>query len=394
MNEMQCTAFLSIVLVVVLVFAGARPIAAQEPNVGLLRVVSVEYPRQVAPSKPFSVVIDVEYAIHENATVKAALFEGSLEDLGSRFWESAPVVLAGGGDQLWTVNLTAPSTEQKWSLTVIAYYLDAGKWTYHTDSYSGPGYAEITLKIATLAELIVDLKIPNLPVTVDNSTQSTSAEGQVKLQLPVGQTYYVTIPPAVEFDNSTRLEFAAWQDGYNSSQRAVKLDGDSNLAGTYKRQYLLQVNSNVPGYANSTWYDAGSNVSLTAKPTAPLSWPMRLLGLAYVFKGWTGAVNSNSAQLNVTMNGPKVVTANFAVDYTLLVIPAIIVAGVLGAIALLFARRRLATRPSAVKEKVVIEESSSKVCGNCGKPVEEDWTHCIHCGKSLNPSEPVQGGQS
>lgn len=391
MNAPTYAEFLTITLILLLMFGAARTVAAQEPNVGLLRVASVEYPRQVAPSAKFSIIIDVEYAVHFNATMKTSLFEGSLRVLGSRLWESEPIALTGGGDRVWAVNLTAPSGEQKWSLTVIAFYLDAGRWSYYNDSYRGLGYAEMALKVATLAELEVDLGTPNVPVTVDASTQLTSATGQVKLQLPVGKYYHVTIPPIVQFDNSTRLAFLAWQDGVNASQRTVKFDGDSKIMGAYEMQYLLQVNSIVPRYANSTWVDAGSDALLEVKPTVPMSWPLGSLGLSYNFKGWTGAVESDSTQLNITMNRPKAVTANFAVDYTPLVVPAIIVAGVVGAVALIIARRRLAARSSPGEQEAVSEERPSKVCEYCGKPVEEDWTHCTHCGRSLNPSEPVQG---
>lgn len=390
MNALRYARFLSIILVLLLTLGVAETISAEEPNVGLLRVASVRYPRQVAPSAKFSMVIDVEYAIHINGTIKASLFEGSLMNLGSKLWESGPVGLIGGGDKVWAVNLTAPSGEQKWSLTVIAYYLDAGKWSYYNDAFSGPGYAEVTLKVATLASLEVDLGIPNIPVTIDASTNLTTAMGQVKLQLPIGKSYHLAIPPAVQFDNSTRVVFAGWQSGLNATQRTVEFHGDSKIVGSYKKQYLLQVNSIAPGYANSTWYDAGSKATLVAKSTVPMSWPLGLLGMSYNFRGWRGAASSDSTQLNITMNGPKVMTADFTADYTPLVIPAIMVAGLLGALALFIARRRIPARSGSVVEGETIGEAAkSKVCKSCGKPVEYDWTHCTYCGKTLNSTEPV-----
>ena len=388
MNALRYARFLSIILVLLLTFGVAETISAEEPNVGLLRVASVRYPRQVAPSAKFSMIIDIEYAIHINGTIKASLFEGSLKNLGAKLWESEPIGLAGGGDKIWSVNLTAPSEEQKWALTIIAYYLEAGKWSYYNEAFSGPGYAEMTLKVARLAELQVDLGIQNIPVSIDASTNLTSTTGQIKLQLPVGKSYHIAIPPAVQFDNSTRVVFAGWQGDLNATQRTVTVDGDSKIVGFYKRQYLLQMNSIAPGYSNSTWYDAGSKATLTAKTTIPMSWPLGLLGLSYNFKGWSGAAISDSTQLNITMNGPKVVTADFTVDYTPLLIPAIIVAGVLGAVVIFLAKKRIPARSGPV-EKEAISEVTSKVCGSCGKPVEDDWTHCIYCGKNLNPAETV-----
>ena len=384
MNASKCMGLLTIILILFSTLRAATTIYAQGSNVGLLKVASFTGPRQVAPSTKFSLTIDVEYAVHANGTIKLGLFEGSLRNLGSKLWESDPYVVTGGGDRLWVLNLTAPSTKQSWVLTVIASYLETGKWTYYDTPFSGPGYAEFTLKVDDKAELEVDLGTPNIPVAIDASTSSTSASGLVKLQLPVGKAYHVAVPPVVQFDNSTRIVFAGWRGNTSiTTQRTVMLDGDSKIVGIYKRQYLLQVKSNAPGYSNSTWYDAESKALLAVKPVVTMNWPFGSLGLSYTFNGWSGAVNSASTQLNITMNGPKVVSADFTVDYTPLVIPAIILLGALGALALLIAKRRIPP-PSVTSEEIRKEEAPSKVCKSCGKPVEDDWTHCVYCGKTLN----------
>jgi hypothetical protein len=392
-DERRYLGLLSIILILLLTFGAATPIYAQGTNVGLLRVTSIRGPRQVAPSSKFSMAIDVEYAVHTNGTIKLSLFEGSLKNIGQKLWESEPSVVTGGGDRLWVINLTAPSAEQGWVLTVIASYLETGEWSYYDTPFNGPGYAEFILKVNSQAELIVDLGTPKIPVAINASTNQTSTTGQVRLQLPVGKSYHITIPPVVQFDDSTRIVFVGWQgDGSSATQRTLMLDGDSKIVGSYKRQYLLQVNSNAPGYSNSTWYDAGSRATLAAKPTVTMSWPFGLLGLSYTFKGWSGAANSASTQLNITMNGPKVVTADFTVDYTPLVMPAIILVGVLGALALFIAKRRIPTRSVSSEEtdkEEPAKEAPSKVCASCGKPVETDWKHCVHCGKALNATEPI-----
>jgi hypothetical protein len=385
----KCMKLVTTTLIVLfLAFGGTIAVIGQEPNVGLLRVSNLEHPRQVAPSAKFSIVVYVEYAVRFNATVKSALYESSLSHLGSKLWESEPVDLMGGGDWVWTVDLAAPSADREWSLTVFAYYLDSGKWNYYNDSYRGPGFAETTIKVAKLAELEVDLGTPNIPITIDNSTQSTSATGQVKQQLPVGEYYFITVPPLLQYENSTRLVFLGWQDGANSSQRTLKLDGDLKIVGAYKTQYLLRVSSIVSRYVNSSWYDAGSSVVLRVDPIVPMDWLLGLIGMRYVFKGWTGAVQSSSAEINITINGPKAITADFTLDYASLAIPIIVVAGILSGIALAIVRRR-ARLPSPIREEATGETSITRTCEKCGKPVEEGWTHCVHCGEPLGPSEAV-----
>jgi predicted amidophosphoribosyltransferase len=63
----------------------------------------------------------------------------------------------------------------------------------------------------------------------------------------------------------------------------------------------------------------------------------------------------------------------------LIIIPIIIAAGVLGEVLLLAFRRRKTTQ--------IAPGSSSHVCSNCGADIEEEWTHCIHCGSRLGPQE-------
>lgn len=221
---------------------GLSVVAADEENVGLLRVVRVQHARQVAPSARFSMVIDVEYAIRFNVTIKSSLFEGSPGNLGGELWHGDETVLSGGGDKLWSVNLTAPSSERTdWALTVFAYYFEDGKWKYFTDDYRGPGFAEITIKVARLARLEIDLGTSNVAVQVDGSTGKTSNLGTLALMLPVGMVHEITVPLVLPFDNSTRLVFTDWQDGTNDTKRTLILDGDTKIAGSYRTQYLLRM---------------------------------------------------------------------------------------------------------------------------------------------------------
>lgn len=371
---------------------GLSVVAADEENVGLLRVVRVQHARQVAPSARFSMVIDVEYAIRFNVTIKSSLFEGSPGNLGGELWHGDETVLSGGGDKLWSVNLTAPSSERTdWALTVFAYYFEDGKWKYFTDDYRGPGFAEITIKVARLARLEIDLGTSNVAVQVDGSTGKTSNLGTLALMLPVGMVHEITVPLVLPFDNSTRLVFTDWQDGTNDTKRTLILDGDTKIAGSYRTQYLLRVNSIVPDYSHSGWYNAGANVSLRVEGSIPTGGLLGFIGLRYVFRGWSGDLGSSSPSLNLTMDKPKIVNADFVVDYTQMVIPTILVIGILGGILLAIFSKRRKRELVSLQEQVSGEDVAPKVCDGCGEPIEEDWTHCVHCGKELGSSKSIQG---
>ncbi len=186
----------------------------------------------------------------------------------------------------------------------------------------------------------------------------------------------------LDYQNSTRIIFTGWQDGYDQTIRIVHLDGDTKLVGSYRTQYLLRVISNAPSYSYQKWYDAGSKVTLRANDSIPMFWPMGLLGGKYVFSGWSGDSNSKSVAINATMNSPKTLGADFVADYGFLIFYFIIVAsGIIGETSLIILKRKKATK-SASKSF-----SSMTMCSNCGETIDRGWMHCIHCGEKLGSSE-------
>ena len=386
------------ILLLLLTFS-TTAVYAQEPNVGILRIADLQSPRQVAPNRVFPVILDVEYAIHgtENATIRSAIYSGSsFENQTSLLWRSNLVNVTGGGDMIWNISLTSPANEGEMQLTAVAYYLNGNAWQYYNDSIQGPGYEYLSVKVARTANLEIDLGEAGLPVTVANSTQQTSTSGNANIMLPVDETYTLSVPANVELKNSTKLIFNGWKDGNNDTTRIVRLDGDVIVVGSYHHQYLLQVNSIVSAYSYSKWYDAESNVTLHAESSIPFSSPLNLLGLKYDFQGWTGDVNSQSTQVNVTMNSPKSINANFSVDYSPLVVPAILLTGIIGAVILVLLRRKrhvVDATPNEPTESTLeaepTEKTESLLCSSCGKAVENEWKHCIHCGADLTGSRPI-----
>ena len=364
-------------------------VPAQSQNVGLLKIVNENYPRQVPPSDKFTVSVDVEYAVSTNATIRAVVVNGSLNANGPELWHSASANIAGGGDKIWTFNLTSPSTEGAMLFTFIAYYYsDNGTWAYFNDTTFGPGYAQIGIKVATLANLGIYLGYSNVQVSIGNVTIGTDAKGVATELLPVGRQYLIVVPPIVQFDNSTRFAFNSWEDGANETSRTWMLDGDTQLNATYRPQYLVQINSIVSTYSSSQWYNKGANLTLRAEDSVPMNWPLGELGLKYTFLSWSGGVNSQSTQVNVTVNGPMNISANFTADYSGLMILIIPVIGILGATALFVLRKRGGKDIPAANEP---KSETTKVCPKCNESVETGWNNCIYCGAKLG-SEAIQDG--
>jgi hypothetical protein len=376
----------AILVIILALSSGTIGVFAEEQNLGRVRIASFVCPRQVAPGSVFSVNLDVEYEVRTNATMRAAIFSG-LTNASTPLWQSEAVSLVGGGDKVWVINLTAPSTEGTVQLSAYAYYLDNGVWKFYSDTVLGPGFRQVFIKVARNATLQIDLGVPEVELTVGNQSETTTRAGVVGVSLPVGISYWVSVPSMQQYQNSTRKIFDGWQDRNNQTSRIITLDGDTQLVGSYRTQYLLRVISTVPNYSYQRWYDAGSNVTLQAVGSVSIFWPLGLFGGKYVFSGWSGDFNSGSSEINFTMNSPKTIDANFSIDYGFFMVFAVIVtAGIIGQVVLFTLKRRKAAQSRAESA------SSTATCPNCGEIIDEGWVHCTNCGRKVDSlkDEPTE----
>jgi len=385
-RQLDRTIRFTLILLIILVTLSISitSLSAQSPNVGRLRIARFQSLRQVAPNNVFLVSLDVEYAVRENATMRAAIYRTADN---SQLWQSDVTKIAGGGDKLWNIKLSAPPTETMIQLSAYAYFQDDdGVWKYYNGTLNGPGSRQISIKIAKNANMQIDLGLGGVQFTVGNLSEKTSPEGSMMITLPVGYSYTISLPQNVELGNSTRIVFQRWNDGNNQTQRSVLLDGDVHLGGSYRTQYQLRVASILPNYSYTKWVDVGSNVTLQAVSTTPLGWSLGPLNLEYNFTGWSGDVTSPSLEIRFKMNSPKTINANFSIDYRPLILPAIFAAGILGTIILALLRRKMGTTKTHDEPEA---EPAALRCKNCGNEVEEDWTHCIQCGAKLGTSVSV-----
>ena len=359
------------------------PMVTAAPNLGMLRVSSFICPRQVAPGSSFPVSLDIEYAVQglpNNATIRGAIYPGNT-DSGTPLWQSDPVSVSNGGDAVWNSTLTAPSTGGSFDLTAYALFLENGTWTYFSNSVNGPGLSQASIKIGKWASLNINIGAPGVTVTVNGTTAQTSSNGLASFPVEVSATTTLSVPPSVEFQNSTRIIFSNWSDGVRQPERQVYVDGDVNLTAYYRTQYLLTLNA---GPSTQQWYDNGANATITAPPPASVLWPLNAFGVTQSFEGWSGSIQSSSPEVNVTMNSPKTVTAEFATDYRPLAVPGIFAIGIIALIiSMLMVQRRSRLAESNVSEAAADTIVPSSTCPTCGQTIESEWRHCIKCGTKL-----------
>jgi hypothetical protein len=395
---------------------GISTVAAdQDVNVGILRV-SVQHHDFVAPSTQVSFMVDVEYAVHDKASIKSELYNGTFDHLGAKLWESSPFAVIGPmlGDQIWTANLTSPPREGDWNLTAVAYYQNVGtynpssttpnngtSWYSYNNSDNGPSFLQFTVKISRTAELELDLGVPNVSVKVDGNSTRTGNNGSLHLPFHIGENVTIDVPQVLPSETSTRLVFRGWKDEQNVINRTITLKNDMKIVGVYGDQYLLNVHSVIPIYAKSTWHDPGSSVILQVNDSVPMEWPFGQLGMRYIFKGWSGDVRSDLDHISVTMTNPMMINADFTIDYTSLVIPTILAFGTVCGIVGFLGMKGFKFKDETGDELSPVQDSAegidsataikSKLCDACGESLEGDWTHCPSCGKTLMPSRLTDG---
>ena len=206
---------------------------------------------------------------------------------------------------------------------------DKIKRTINSWVSTGVNYAEIKEPTKSITSLVMD---EHYKVSIDWKNQfyiDVSSpygtvdgggwydEGDVVVASINPQTYDLGIA-------GTRLIFNGWIGDEISSGMNIQvpLDGPKTLEGTWKKQYLLTVNSDYGSPTGSGWYTEGDLASFgTNKPRDPTGiWNQQL------FQGWIGDSESTSYTGTVLMNGPKIVNAVWEVDYSIAMFNGMIIA--------------------------------------------------------------------
>ena len=123
-------------------------------------------------------------------------------------------------------------------------------------------------------------------------------------------TYSVTVPGIVELGRGTRLKFVKWSNGYAETTRAVKIDRNTILKPIYVKQHYLEIASECGNPTGEGWYTEGTIAKVSIEPQVTLAKDARL-----VFSGWTGDINSESHELEIRMDSPKSLKANWIKQY-------------------------------------------------------------------------------
>jgi len=226
-----------------------------------------------------------------------------------------------------------------WNLNITAALYDAEN-NLLPDSVSSEPFRIIFTPL-TLTVLAPD----PVPVTVDGVAQPP---GTITLAITAGP-HNISVPQTFQVDESTRVIFAQWRDGYNKPNRTVLVNRNIGFEAIYNTQYRLTFEGDHPTATGDGWYDAGATAEFSVSETAPMPGILGLLGGKLGFNGWyeNGRPISRSLSASIVMDQPHNLTINWTADYTMpIVIFAVIVLAVVLLVFLLI-RGSKARRPRA-----------------------------------------------
>jgi uncharacterized protein (TIGR03437 family) len=177
-----------------------------------------------------------------------------------------------------------------------------------TQTYTVPADAvssgvRLTAVYKPVAHVIVNSSVSGLVVTVDGTPCGTPCD----IQRTAPAQVHIGAPASVPQGTGSRADFLAWSDGTVGDWVSTLTGNDPvNLSANYHVMNILAATANPSGGAlfqlqpasPDGYYDAGSTVSVTAKPQS-----------GYKFRAWAGDLGGSSPSGSLAMSSPRSVQA-------------------------------------------------------------------------------------
>jgi len=311
------------------------------------------------------------------------------------------------GSKTYSIQLRAPEQAQAWHLTAFFAIRNQNSrsWIRFTDMPDM--WREFDVKVTDRVTLTVQTEPgkPGVAISIDGASMNTDAAGRVQFEVSIEGSHTIQVPSEVSTGTGAKIVFTKWADGQTSNSRIITLTDDMTLTVTYKTQYLLTVDSPMGSPQGSGWYDEGSTATFSVASPLTVEGFMGTLGGKYVLDHWSGDSSATTPSGTVTMNGPRTVSAEWAVDNTM---PYTIIGGIVAAViiivtALLFVRRRRGPTPAPVYQAPAPaavapvppaaptpapppparpQALAGKFCTKCGAEIFADALYCPMCAST------------
>jgi len=170
--------------------------------------------------------------------------------------------------------------------------------------YWDPSTNQTHVVYENLSSITVTTSPSGLQTTVDG----TNYTAPKTFQWVPGSTHTIGVSSPQSGQTGTRYLYSSWSDGGAQTHTITTPSTATTYTANFTTQYLLTTSVNPSGGgtvspSGANWYNSGQSVSIQATP-AP----------GYYFTGWSGDLTGTENPKSITMNGPKNVVANFALE--------------------------------------------------------------------------------
>ncbi|MCD6532322.1 hypothetical protein J7K99_07755, partial [bacterium] len=178
---------------------------------------------------------------------------------------------------------------------IFAGWSGAGSGAYSGDQQTA--YAVMSEPITETARWDVEYR-----VRVSSSYGATAGDGWY----PAGATATVSVSPeTVYLAPDDRRVFAGWS-GISSADNpaAFEVNSPKNISALWREEFLIATESLYGAVSGAGWYSAGDSAEIAVSPTIVDS-----AGNRFVFAGWTGLVDTGSAEFAFEVSTPGTLRA-------------------------------------------------------------------------------------
>ncbi len=249
--------------------------------------------------------------IRVTVSVDDVPINGALVQVSGLYAETKSVVTSGSGEAEITYKPTAGGNNN--------VMLTISKKGYSTITKSFNIFIEqpirTTIKVVTPNGKVVDasikISVKSLTPGGTNHNIEASKDKPALLDRIQRGAYRISMPEEISTSNAV-YKFERWSDGTSDNPRDVNIIYDAEFVAIYSARYLLQATSPFGNVVGNGWYPEGSKAYLSIEPTNITD----VLIIDRKFTGWRGDVYSSSDSIEIVMDSPKHVTAEWSIDYT------------------------------------------------------------------------------
>ncbi|MGA2972766.1 MAG: hypothetical protein ABSE39_09125 [Candidatus Bathyarchaeia archaeon] len=257
-------------------------------------VTSVQAPSEVAVGEPFVVEVNVSYKLPTGQNTTLIAYDSTNHTV-----LSAGIIPAGWAGSR-AVRLVMPpfSNASQPRLSFLVLVKSSETWVPSSNPYP------VNITVTNLVKLSVETSVPNITILFDGTSYLTDSTGKLQIDTVRG-SHTISVLPLAYLNNVSRVKFLEWEDSTNETSRQVELSNNSALIALYSKQYFVGADSDYGTTEGSGWYDVNATATVIVSPPM-ISQPPA------IFTHWVGDSNESSLRILLTVDSPKVVSANWS----------------------------------------------------------------------------------